>query len=270
MTTLLKLGGELLEGDGAPANVAHAVARLASQGPLVVVHGGGRAIDAEMKARGQSPLFVDGLRVTDAAALDVVVSVLAGRTNTALVAALNAAGLRAIGLTGADAGIGRASVARRMRSSAGVDVDLGRVGEPDAVDVTLLRDLLRLGYLPTVASIGATFDGTLLNVNADTLASRIAVALRADRLLIAGTTPGVLDSEGSTVACLSISEIDEMVGAGVAHSGMVAKLNACRYAVVGGVPDVAVVGGCGALCFSDAVGTHITAQHAEIVDWMTA
>src|SRR5689334_18289066 len=107
MTTVVKLGGELLEDQAAVGNVAEAIVRLASGGPLVVVHGGGRAIDAELRARGEAPRFVDGLRITDAAALDAVISVLAGRNNTALVAAIAARGGRAVGLTGADAALGR-------------------------------------------------------------------------------------------------------------------------------------------------------------------
>ena len=107
MTTVLKLGGELLEDGAAVQSAAAAIVRLASNGALIVVHGGGRAIDAELRARGLEPRFVDGLRITDAPALDAVVSVLAGRNNTALVAAIGAAGARAVGLTGADAFIGR-------------------------------------------------------------------------------------------------------------------------------------------------------------------
>src|SRR5215831_3373590 len=102
MTTVLKLGGELLEDAAAIQSIAQPIVRLAARGPLVIVHGGGRAIDAELRARGEEPRFVDGLRVTDAAALDAVVCVLAGRNNTALVAAIGAAGGRAVGLTGAD------------------------------------------------------------------------------------------------------------------------------------------------------------------------
>ena len=111
MTTVVKLGGELLEDSAAIHAAAAAIVRLAAAGPLVVVHGGGRAIDAELRARGLEPHFVDGLRVTDSDALDAVVSVLAGRNNTALVAALGAAGARAVGLTGADASIGRSRLA---------------------------------------------------------------------------------------------------------------------------------------------------------------
>src|SRR5436309_9663659 len=107
MITVLKVGGELLEDAAAMYATAGAIVRLAATGQLVVVHGGGRAIDVELRARGLEPRFVDGFRVTDSDALDAVVSVLAGRNNTSLVAAIGAAGGRAVGLTGADGFIGR-------------------------------------------------------------------------------------------------------------------------------------------------------------------
>ena len=113
------------------ATAAAAIVRLAAATPLVVVHGGGRAIDAELRARGNTPAFVDGLRITDEAALDAVVSVLAGRTNTALVAAIGAAGGRAVGLTGADGRIGLSSEAGDVHERHGQTVDLGLVGQPD-------------------------------------------------------------------------------------------------------------------------------------------
>src|SRR4029079_1135581 len=116
MTTVLKLGGELLEDGAAMQSAAAAIVALAATGPLVVVRGGGRAIDAELRARGETPRFVDGLRITDAAALDAVVSVLAGRTNTACVAAIGAAGGRAVGLTGADGRIGLSRRAAPLRT----------------------------------------------------------------------------------------------------------------------------------------------------------
>src|SRR5512145_3355935 len=128
--TVLKLGGELLEDAEAIRAAAASIVRFANDGPTVVVHGGGRAIDAELRTRGLEARFVDGLRITDAPTLDVVVSVLAGRANTLLVAAIGAAGGRAVGLTGADAGIGLATRAATFRSVAGDAVDLGLVGEP--------------------------------------------------------------------------------------------------------------------------------------------
>lgn len=257
MTTVLKLGGELLEDAAALQAAAVAIVRLASRSPLVVVHGGGRAIDAELRARGETPRFVDGLRVTDGAALQAVVSVLAGRANTALVAAIGAAGGRAVGLTGADARIGLASRAGLLETVDGDRVDLGLVGEPQPADVALLIDLLALRYIPVVASIGVTTGGDLLNVNADTLAGHLAVAAGAGELIIAGGTPGVLDTDGQPIARLSIEEIDAMTASGAAHSGMVAKLAACRAAIRGGVPSVSIVCGRGVDDYGTAPGTRI-------------
>lgn len=256
-TTVLKLGGELLEDATAMTAMAAAVARLASKARLVIVHGGGRAIDAEMRARGLEPAFVDGLRVTDASALESVVAVLAGRTNTAFVGALFGAGVRAVGLTGADAGIGLCSKAGPFTTARGQRVDLGLVGEPVSSPVTLLQDLIALGYVPVIASVGVTANGALLNVNADTLAGHVATALRASRLIIAGGTAGVLDSSGRTIDALSLDEIDAMVASGQAHSGMVAKLAACRSALTGGVNDVAIVAGRSVVEFESANGTRI-------------
>src|SRR5215217_4217587 len=125
MATVLKLGGELLDDSAAVRACAAAIVRLATREPVVVVHGGGRAIDAELKSRGLTPRFVDGLRVTDEAALESVVSVLAGRTNTSLVAAIGALGGNAVGLTGADAKIGLAVKAAPLATISGERVDLG-------------------------------------------------------------------------------------------------------------------------------------------------
>lgn len=257
MTTVLKLGGELLEDAPAREAAARAIVRLAASSPLVIVHGGGRAIDAELRARGEAPRFVDGLRVTDDAALHAVIAVLAGHANTSLVAAIGAAGGRAVGLTGADAGIGLATRANVLRAVSGELVDLGLVGEPQLSDMTLVTDLLQLGYIPVIASIGVSADGGLLNVNADTLAGHMAATLGAGRLIIAGGTAGVLDAGGQPIAVLSVAAIDEMTSTGAAHSGMVAKLAACRAAINGGVPSVSIVSGRGVVDYAGAPGTLI-------------
>lgn len=242
--TLLKLGGELLEDAAAMRVAAAGIAALGASGPVAVVHGGGRAIDADLKARGKAPRFVDGLRITDADTLDTVVAVLAGRINTACVAALGAAGVRAVGLTGADAGIGRAALAPPLPTTSGVMADLGLVGvpAPDASS-TLLTDLLALGYVPVVASIGVSGDGALLNVNADVLAAHLARAIGAGRLIIAGKTAGVFDGDGRTCAHLDEASARAMVAAGTARDGMVAKLGACLEAMAGGVDEVRIVDG---------------------------
>lgn len=262
MITVLKIGGELLEG-AAMREVAGAAARLAAKGPLVIVHGGGRAIDAELRARGIEPKFVDGLRITDTETLDVVVAVLAGRNNTAFVAALNAAGCRAVGLTGADAGIGLSERAPVFVSAAGAEVDLGLVGQPVETRPRLLSDLVRDGYVPVLASIGVDQTGTLLNVNADTLAAHLAGSVGARRLIISGGTAGVLAANGAAIPELSPARVDEMIASGEAHSGMVAKLVACRNAIARGVTDVTILSGRGITDFDEAIGTRVGTTIAE-------
>jgi acetylglutamate kinase len=242
--TILKLGGELLEDADAMHAAAHGIAALQARGPVAVVHGGGRAIDADLKARGKAPRFVDGLRVTDEDTLETVVGVLAGRINTAFVAALVAVGVKAVGLTGADASLGRAVVAPPLLTSGGAVADLGRVGVPEPnAPVALITDLIALGYVPVVASIGVSADGSLLNVNADVLAAHLAKAIGAARLIIGGKTPGVFDAAGHTCARLDESTARQMVSAGTAKDGMIAKLGACLDAIAGGVGEVRIVDG---------------------------
>jgi acetylglutamate kinase len=257
MITVLKLGGELLEDDSAVRGAAAAIVRLSKTGPVVVVHGGGRAIDAELRARGKEPRFVDGLRITDTDALDAVVCVLAGRTNTALVAAVGRAGAQAVGLTGADAALGRSVRAGMFTAVNGEQVDLGLVGQPGHGNVALLHHLLDGGYVPIVASVGVDDNGALLNVNADTLAAQLSAALDAGRLIIAGGTAGVLNRQGQPIARLTPDEIDAMAASGEAHSGMLAKLAACRRALDGGVRNIAIVAGRGVEAFDSAAGTRI-------------
>ena len=151
---VLKLGGELLEIAADRARIASLAASIAAHRPLVIVHGGGRAIDAELDRRAITPKKVDGLRITDRATLDVVISVLAGTANTELVAALVAHGIAAIGLTGVDAGLGRATPTNAYRSTSGAIVDLGFVGDPAETDTSLVELLLVHGYVPVVASLG--------------------------------------------------------------------------------------------------------------------
>jgi acetylglutamate kinase len=241
---VLKLGGELLEQPQDLGRVAKGIAALARKAALVVVHGGGREIDAALATAGIPKQQVDGLRVTDAKTLDVVVAVLAGAINTRLVAAVAGAGGRPVGLTAADASVATMKKAAPIASVAGPKVDLGLVGAPVTNGTPrLLTDLLKGGYTPIVACIGATRRGQLLNVNADTLASHLAAALDAKRLIIAGGTAGVLDAQGTTIATLTARGAAAMIKAGTANKGMVAKLEACRAALRGGVGDVVIANG---------------------------
>jgi acetylglutamate kinase len=243
---VLKLGGELLESVEDRARIAALASAVAAHRPLVIVHGGGRAIDAELDRRSIAPRKVDGLRITDRPTLDVVVSVLAGQSNTELVAALVAEGVPAIGLTGVDAGLGRADRVRAHRAASGQVVDLGYVGDPAEADTSLIELLLVHGYVPVVASIGidtAQGPATLLNVNADVMACRIAASLGGSDLVIAGSTAGVLDGSGEPIASLDASGIDALIAGGTATAGMIAKLSACRTALLEGVETVRIVDG---------------------------
>jgi acetylglutamate kinase len=141
-------------------------------------------------------------------------------------------------------------------------VDLGLVGEPNGTDAAFLSDLLRIGSIPVVASIGIDPEGALLNVNADVLAAHLASVLPAQRLIVAGGTAGVLDSNGRTLTELRVDDIDAMTASGVAHSGMIAKLVACRRAFASGVDDVSIVAGRGVVDFAAAPGTRIAASAA--------
>jgi len=211
---------------------------------MVLVHGGGKEIDAALKTAGIEKRQVDGLRVTDEATLDVVVEVLAGAVNTRFVAALVTAGVPALGLTGADGASGLADLAPPHRSVDGRAVDLGRVGIPSpASETRLLTTLVGAGFVPVVACIGLAADGRLLNVNADTLAGHLAARLAAARLTIAGTTAGVLQADGSTMAVIDAAGIERLVADGTATAGMVAKLRACEQAIGAGVGDVLIVDG---------------------------
>ena len=225
--------------------IVSSVAAISAAGtPLAIVHGGGKKIDAALKAVGIEKRQIEGLRITDDGTLDVVVSVLAGVVNTRLVAALSAAGVAAVGVTGADGPIGLCDVAPPHRTVDGTSVELGRVGVPNrGSDMRLLKTLIADGFVPVVSSIGTTGDGQLLNVNADTMAGHLAGMLRARRLVIAGSTAGVLDDEGNTVALLDPAAIAKLVAGGTATAGMIAKLRACEDALASGVDDVVIVDG---------------------------
>ena len=242
---VLKFGGELIEDRAHLATVVAALASVTASGaPVVIVHGGGKEIDAALKVAGLEKRQVEGLRITDQPTLDVVVSVLAGAVNTRFVAALNSSGVAAVGLTGADAACGLSAAAPPHRTVDGRLVDLGCVGIPDeGADMRLLHTLTDNHFVPVIACIGLGRDGQLFNVNADTFAGHLAARLGAQRLVIAGTTPGVLDAGGATMPQLGPDAIATLVGDGTATAGMIAKLRACEHALAGGVDVVVIVDG---------------------------
>jgi len=269
---VVKFGGELIEDRARLTTVVAALSGMAGGGaPLVIVHGGGKEIDAALKIAGLEKRQVEGLRITDEATLDVVVAVLAGAVNTRVVAALNTAGVAAVGLTGADGRCGLADAAPPHRTVDGRAVDLGCVGVPDpGADMHVLHTLTGGGFVPVLACIGLGRDGRLFNVNADTFAGHLAARLGARRLVIAGTTAGVLDGGGATLPLLSADAVTRLVGDGTATAGMIAKLRACEHALAGGVDDVVIVDGRDRQALEGAAAGDTPAAATRLVRMVTA
>ena len=263
---VLKLGGELLEGAARLKAISKVINQAAKTRPLIVVHGGGREIDAALAQVGIPKRQVDGLRVTDPETLEIVVSVLAGSINTRFVAAINAAGGRAVGLTGADAGVAPVKKAALHKATSGDNVDLGKVGTPvvNAPTPAVLALLCNAGYVPVIACVSASKDGQLFNVNADTLAGSLASRIKAKRLVIAGATAGVLDKRGQTIPRLNQTQIAKLVTSGTANAGMVAKLTACEAALAG-ASSVVIIDGRDAKRIGKAVALQKTDATSRVV-----
>ena len=212
--------------------------RLVGMNP-VLVHGGGPEISAMMKRLGLEPTFIQGLRVTDAATMDVVEMVLVGHTNREIVGALNRLGARAVGLSGKDANL---IIARKLAG----EVDLGQVGEVERINPEIVLSLIHQGYVPVVAPVAAGEDGTSYNINADTAAGRLAAALGARKLVLLSDVRGVMTDkadESTLVSTLDAESARRMIAAGQVESGMIPKLEACIQAVERGVEQCHIIDG---------------------------
>ncbi|HYM10595.1 MAG TPA: acetylglutamate kinase [Bryobacterales bacterium] len=235
MKLLIKLGGTLLDDASIRGQLAAQIAGVAGQGHrVVVVHGGGKRLSRYLAERGIESRFVNGLRVTTPEILEGVVRVFAGEVNTELVGALESAGARAVGLTGADAGLTEASP---------LSPELGAVGRIERVRPALLDLLTGEGYVPVVACLGAGARGELYNVNADQMAVACAAAFGAARLIFLTDVEGALDGEKRLLRQLTAEQAMALVESGIATGGMEAKLRACSEAVRQGVPEVRIAAG---------------------------
>jgi len=236
-TIVIKIGGSTL---GSHDTTLDDLVALQKKGILpVVVHGGGNKITEWLKKMGVSTTFVRGMRVTDTATLEVAIAVLAGLVNKELVAALISKGGRAIGLSGADGGL----IQAKMENP-----ELGYVGHVVKVNPEPVKAVLRAGYIPVIAPCGLKVaDGdsdpvTLLNINGDVVASEIAGALKAERLIFLTDVPGVRDGEGKFLPRLSAAEARNMIASGVIAGGMIPKVEACLNAL-SRVPSTQIVDG---------------------------
>lgn len=234
--TVVKLGGSLLEDAGRRGQALTTIVAARQRGErLVLVHGGGKHVDAMLARLGIARKSHAGLRVTDAQTLEVVVAVLAGTVNKALVAELAARGVRAAGFSGADAGT---IVAEPHPPIDGVE--LGHVGRVTGSSPMLIQALLAGGILPVISSVAEGPNGTLLNVNADSAAASLAVALNARSLRFLTDVAGVFDGSGNLVPLLHAAAVEEWIAAEVVSGGMRPKLEAALGALRNGVASIAI------------------------------
>lgn len=244
---IIKLGGEVIAGAGLPILASDIAAIVAAGTPVVMVHGGGPQASKLQERLGMKPQQVAGRRVTDAATLDVMKMVVAGKLNVDLCAALVAAGARPVGLHGASAKVIEAE--RRpptVYAGAGPDpVDLGLVGDVTAVGRELLSLLTGHGYIPVLACLGCGADGQAYNINADTVANRVAVELGAQGLVLVSDVPGVLrdiNDPASRIGRLTIAEGRELITSGIVTKGMIPKLEESFAALEQGVRRIHIIG----------------------------
>ncbi len=235
MKFVVKLGGVTLEDPTVLRSCAASIAALVRDGNQVaVVHGGGVQLTRVLQQLGKVSEFVGGLRITDAETRDTALMVLGGRVNKALVAALGAQGIAAMGLSGGD---GMAFRARKKRTAP----DLGFVGEIAAADPRYLQAIWNMGGVPVISSLALGFDGEYYNVNADEMAAACAMACKADALVFLTDVPGVLGADGAVLRWLSTAEIAALARDAVITGGMLPKLNACRDALAQGVKRVRIL-----------------------------
>lgn len=215
----------------------------------VIVHGGGPEINMMLKRLGKEPAqFIQGLRVTDAETMEIVEMVLAGKINKEIVANIHRYGGKAIGLCGKDGQLIEAQkkVVRIEENGVGKDLDLGFVGQVQRVNPGIIETVIAEGYIPVVAPIGVGKDGESYNINADLVAGELALALKADKLVLLTDVEGILtdcNNPDTLISALEVSRVPELIQQGVIAGGMIPKVNCCIRALAGGVKKTHIIDG---------------------------
>jgi acetylglutamate kinase len=247
-TVVVKYGGHAMGEEQLAADFGADIALLKQVGiNPVVVHGGGPQINAMLQRLKIKSTFIDGLRVTDEAMVEVVEMVLAGTVNKQVVTLINRAGALAVGISGKDGGLIHARKLTRTRidpdSHIEQHLDLGLVGEPESIDIRVLHALTGAGLIPVIAPVGLGEDGKTYNINADTVAGAIAGALGAKRLLMLTDVPGVLDADRRLIPEMSVAQAHAAIESGVITGGMIPKVENCVDAVQHGVRGAVILDG---------------------------
>jgi acetylglutamate kinase len=220
--------------------------KLVGMNPIVV-HGGGPQIGDLLERLSIPTEFVDGMRVTDAATMDVVQMVLGGLVNQEIVSLINANGGRAVGVTGKDGMLIEATQLKIRRESpehkAPEIIDIGHVGEVQTINRGIVDTLIAQDFIPVIAPIGAGPDGESFNINADIVAGKLAESLAAEKLMLLTDTPGVVDPDGSTLTGLRAEDIRELISDGIISGGMLPKVTCAVEAVRSGVHSAHIIDG---------------------------
>ena len=243
-TIVVKYGGHAME-SGVSEHFAQDIVLMKQTGiDPVVVHGGGPQIGSMLARLSIPSTFVDGLRVTDHAAIEVVEMVLTGTINKQVVSGINAAGGRAVGISGKD---GNLVLARKLKSlkrnGSEHAVDLGFVGEPERIDPEILRNIIASDLIPVIAPIGVGHKGETFNINADTVAGAVSGAMKAERLILLTDVEGVLDRDRKLITHLSIAGAKALIADGTISGGMIPKIETAIAAVEDGVPAAIILDG---------------------------
>jgi acetylglutamate kinase len=247
-TIVVKYGGHAMGEEALAEQFAADIALLKHVGiNPVVVHGGGPQINAMLKRLAIQSSFVDGLRVTDAAMVEVVEMVLAGTVNKYVAGLITKAGALAVGICGKDGGLVRAKKLERTKRDPDSNIervlDLGFVGEPVEIDVRVIHALTGGGLIPVIAPVALGVDGQTYNINADTVAGAIAGALQATRLLMLTDVAGVLDADKKLIPEMTVAQVDAGIASGMISGGMIPKVETCVHAIRDGARGAVILDG---------------------------
>ena len=248
MTVVVKYGGHAMVDEQLKTDFARDITLLKFIGlNPVVVHGGGPQINRVLDQMGIRPQFVRGMRLTDGPTMDVVEMVLGGKVNKSIVAQINQQGGKAVGLSGKDGGLIEAKKMRILhQADAGSPpeiIDPGMVGEVTRIDPQIIHTLSEKGFIPIIAPVGAGTAGETYNINADLVASHIATALSAGRLILLTDVDGVMDADGGLISSIDAATISRMIADGSISGGMIPKIENALFALKNGVEKVPIING---------------------------
>ena len=247
-TIVIKYGGNAMVEDALKHNFARDIVlmKLVGMNPIVV-HGGGPQIGELLERLNIESKFVNGMRVTDNATMDVVEMVLGGQVNKQIVSLINQQGGQAIGLSGKDGNLIKASKLAVTQNSAAMAsseiIDIGHVGQVDEINVDLLNSLTANHLIPVIAPIGVGSDGATYNINADLVAGELAAVMSAEKLILLTNVPGLLDKQDQVLTGLTASRVDELIADGTITGGMLPKISCALDAVKGGAKSAHIIDG---------------------------